>query len=67
MARKQAPDGTPAPPFQGFNGRVEAAARSGDAATMLRLLSARPGELARGFVIGGGWDGIRCWRLVYLP
>ena len=34
-------------PFETFNGRVEAALARGDAAAVLELLDARPGELAR--------------------
>ena len=49
VVRKFAPDGTPAPAFAGFNSRLEAAARDRDAATMLRLLQDRPGELGRRF------------------
>jgi hypothetical protein len=47
IVRGQAPDGTPAPAFQTYYGRVEAAASAGDAATMVGHLRARPGELAR--------------------
>jgi hypothetical protein len=49
VARKKAPDGTPAPRHVSYHGALEAAARAGDAAKMLSLLQARPGELARRF------------------
>src|SRR5262245_35221223 len=49
IVRKFAPDGTPAPEFTGFYGRIEAAARAGDASAMLDVLGERPGELARRF------------------
>jgi hypothetical protein len=49
IVRKFAPDGTPAPEFTGFYGRLEAAAAAGDASAMLGVLEARPGELARRF------------------
>jgi hypothetical protein len=49
VVRKKAPDGTPAPKFVGYYGALEAAARAGDAATMVSLLQTRPGELARRF------------------
>jgi hypothetical protein len=49
VVRKRAPDGTPAPAFRGFYGKVEAAARAGDVRSMLEILRPRPGELARRF------------------
>lgn len=49
VVRGQAPDGTPAPPFQTFHSRVEAAAHAGNAAAMAAVLRARPGELGRRF------------------
>ena len=49
IVRKKTPDGTPAPAFQSFSGRVEAAANSGDARRMAEILLERPGELARRF------------------
>ena len=47
IIRGNNPDGTPAPAFQTFAARVEAAAAAGDAAAMVALLRQRPGELAR--------------------
>jgi hypothetical protein len=47
VVRGKAPDGTPAPAFQGYHARVEQAARARDAAAMVGVLSARAGELAR--------------------
>ncbi|HUQ04828.1 MAG TPA: MXAN_6230/SCO0854 family RING domain-containing protein [Kofleriaceae bacterium] len=47
IVRGQSSDGTPAPPFQTYHGRIEAAAAARDAATMVGHLRARPGELAR--------------------
>lgn len=47
IVRGKAPDGTPAPQFRGFYGKVEDAARTGDALAMVEVLRARPGELAR--------------------
>ena len=47
IARKQSPDGTPAPAFATFQHRVEAAAGAGDAAGMVELLRSRPGQLGR--------------------
>lgn len=47
IVRGQAPDGTPAPPFQTYYAKIEAAAAVRDAATMVGHLRARPGELAR--------------------
>jgi hypothetical protein len=47
IIRKKSPDGTPAPSFKTHAARVEAAAAAGDVATMVGLLGARPGELAR--------------------
>jgi hypothetical protein len=49
IVRGQAPDGTPAPPFQTYNGRIEQAVRAGDSARLTALLVERPGELARRF------------------
>lgn len=47
VVRKYAPDGTPAPRFRGFYSRLEHSASERDAAGMLKVLRARPGELAR--------------------
>jgi hypothetical protein len=47
VVRRQAPDGTPGPAFQGWSGRVDEAMRAGDASKMLTLVAQRPGELAR--------------------
>jgi hypothetical protein len=47
--RGQAPDGSPAPPFQTYNGRIDQAVRAGDSAGLTGLLVERPGELARRF------------------
>lgn len=47
VVRRKGPDGSPAPPFKTWYGRVEAAATSGDAASMVEVLRQRPGELAR--------------------
>ena len=47
--RKKAPDGTPAPRHVSFHAAIEAAARAGDALTMIERLQARPGELGRRF------------------
>ncbi len=47
IVRGQAPDGTPAPAFQTYYGKLEAAAAARDAPAMIALLRARPGELAR--------------------
>ncbi|WP_256078817.1 MXAN_6230/SCO0854 family RING domain-containing protein [Massilia sp. YIM B04103] len=49
IVRKKAPDGTPAPHFRSYYARLEQSALQKDASGMLRLLSQRPGELARRF------------------
>lgn len=49
IVRRQAPDGTAAPPFQGYYAKIEAATSRGDAAALTALLRERPGELARRF------------------
>jgi hypothetical protein len=49
VVRERAPDGTPAPPFEGWHARLERAVRGADSATMLATLAERPGELARRF------------------
>jgi len=49
IVRVNAPDGTPAPHFEGWNARLERAIRSGDAGAMTAQLAERPGELARRF------------------
>lgn len=47
ILRKQAPDGTPAPLFRGWYGRVEQAVRAKDVPALVDVLAERPGELAR--------------------
>ena len=47
IVRTKDPDGTPAPRFQTYYGKLAAAAERGDATAMAALLGARPGELAR--------------------
>lgn len=47
IVREHGPDGAPAPAFQTFAARVEAAADQRDAVRLLEVLRARPGELAR--------------------
>lgn len=47
VARKKAPDGTPAPSFRTFASRVEQAIAERDVPAALALLAERPGELAR--------------------
>lgn len=47
VVRRRAPDGTKAPPFRGFQSKVEAAAATRDARALTALLAERPGELAR--------------------
>lgn len=47
IVRTKAPDGTPAPPFETWNARLERTIREGDLAAMVALLGERPGELAR--------------------
>jgi hypothetical protein len=49
VVRERAPDGTPAPPFEGWHARLERAAHDADTAAMLATLAERPGELARRF------------------
>lgn len=49
IVRVKAPDGTRAPAFQTYYGRLAAAAQAHDAAAMVALLRERPGELARRF------------------
>lgn len=67
IVRGKAPDGTEAPAFQTFNGKVEAAVRTKSSAALLALLATRPGELARRFdhalrVAGG--DAAAAGRIV---
>jgi hypothetical protein len=47
IVRKKAPDGTPAPPFQGWYSRFEHAIRQKNTDRMLSVLAERPGEFAR--------------------
>ncbi|HYQ04475.1 MAG TPA: MXAN_6230/SCO0854 family RING domain-containing protein [Polyangiaceae bacterium] len=47
VVRKQAPDGTVAPAFHGWNGQLERATQARDVERALALLTDRPGELAR--------------------
>ncbi len=47
IIRKKSADGTPAPAFQTYYGKLEASLRLGDAVVMASLLAQRPGELAR--------------------
>ncbi|MFZ6640862.1 MXAN_6230/SCO0854 family RING domain-containing protein [Undibacterium sp. TC4M20W] len=47
IIRKKSADGTPAPAFQTYYGKLEASLRLGDAGAMAGLLAQRPGELAR--------------------
>jgi hypothetical protein len=47
IVRKTAPDGTPAPPFQGWYSRFEHAIRQQDTDAMVSVLAERPGEFAR--------------------
>jgi hypothetical protein len=49
VVRKKAPDGTPAPRFRGYHGKLDEALRRKDAGTLLALLEERPGEFARRF------------------
>lgn len=49
IVRGKAPDGTLAPAFQTYYGKLAAAAEAHDAAAMVALLRERPGELARRF------------------
>jgi len=49
IIRKKAPDGTPAPDFQGYYAKFEAAVGRRDAAAMTDILLERPGEFARRF------------------
>lgn len=49
VVRKFAPDGTKAPAFHSFAGKLEIAAKAGDAAAFMSLLRERPGELGRRF------------------
>lgn len=49
IVRKKGPDGTPAPRFHSYYARLEQSTLRRDASGMLRLLSQRPGELARRF------------------
>ncbi len=49
VVRKQAPDGTPAPPTSTFNQAAERLVSERDVARLTRLLATRPGELARRF------------------
>ena len=49
ILRQKAPDGTPAPPFIGWHARLEQLVNARDVPAMVRLLSERPGELARRF------------------
>jgi hypothetical protein len=47
ILRERAPDGTPAPRFRTWYGKLDQAVRAKDATAMLALLEERPGELAR--------------------
>jgi hypothetical protein len=47
VVRGKAPDGTPAPHFQGWYAKLEQAITANDIDAMLDVLSERPGELAR--------------------
>lgn len=47
IVRGKAPDGTPAPRFQTWYARLEQRIREKDVASIVSLLSQRPGELAR--------------------
>jgi hypothetical protein len=47
IVRKKAPDGTPAPAFQGWYSRLEHTIRQKDTDAMLAVLAERPGEFAR--------------------
>ena len=49
IIRKKAPDGTPAPDFQGYYAKFEAAVGRRDAAAMTDILLERPGEFSRRF------------------
>lgn len=49
VVRKFAPDGTKAPAFHTFAGKLEIAAKAGDVAAFMSLLRERPGELGRRF------------------
>jgi len=49
LVRKKSPEGTPAPAYQTFAGKLETAAKKKDCARFAQLLSARPGEFARRF------------------
>lgn len=49
VVRRKGPDGRPAPAFEGYYARLEAAARAQDPARLLAVLRERPGELARRF------------------
>ena len=47
IVRRRGPDGTPAPRFQTYHGRLDQAARNRDAARFAAILRERPGEQAR--------------------
>lgn len=47
IVRGKSPDGTPAPPFETWNSRLESALQAGQTAQAIEALEARPGELAR--------------------
>lgn len=49
ILRRKAPDGSRAPAWQTYYGKLEAAINLGDARSMTSLLLRRPGELARRF------------------
>lgn len=49
IVREKAPDGTPAPRFETFAAKVEAAIAKKDVGTAVTLLSTRPGDFARRF------------------
>ncbi len=47
IVRGKSLDGTPAPPFETWNSRLESALQAGATTQAIRVLEARPGELAR--------------------
>jgi hypothetical protein len=67
VIRKKDSRGTPAPDFQTYYGRLDAAVRAHDSAMMLDLLRARPGEFGRRFdhtVRVAGQDDVAVARVV---